>query len=160
MWLVSDIKRSSLCNPLPECFRSKRAIMDFNGNFLTKCGKTYQSHCPCFFCRWDILVNVHLKFYFCLILAEPHNNCSFQGPIIAEQTSYNIWLHIRPDFTIPLGGKPIFFLFSYLYIMMKLWWVRGVQNSYQHLVLYFKTEKKNKSQTVQYWVQSKITKQM
>ena len=26
-------------------------------------------------------VNIHLKFYFCLILAEGHNKCSFQGLI-------------------------------------------------------------------------------
>ena len=34
------------------------------------------------FCEWDLGVNVHLKFYICLILAEGHNNCSFQGLII------------------------------------------------------------------------------
>ncbi len=31
----------------------------------------------------DVGVNVHLKFYIWLILAEGHNNCSFQGLIIA-----------------------------------------------------------------------------
>ncbi len=35
----------------------------------------YQSHSK--FCGWDVVVNIHLKLYFCLILAEGHNYCSF-----------------------------------------------------------------------------------
>ena len=35
------------------------------------------------FYEWDMGVDVHLKFYICLILAEGHDNCSFQGLSIA-----------------------------------------------------------------------------
>ncbi len=39
---------------------------------------TVQSDFPCLFCEWDVGVNVHWKFYFCLIQTEGHNNCSFK----------------------------------------------------------------------------------
>ncbi len=72
--LLSGIERSSLCDPLPEWGRS----IISNGNFhhissTEQAGK--------WACLGKLMVNVHWKFYFCFILAERHNNCSFQGLI-------------------------------------------------------------------------------
>ncbi len=66
--------------------------IDHQNSFTDQAGKIRltelinQSHCPCFFCGWDVLVNVHLTFYFCLILAECYKNCSFPGLIIANNS--------------------------------------------------------------------------
>ncbi len=44
----------------------------------------WQSITPTFLCYpWTEWNDVHLTFYICLILADVHNNCSFQGLIIA-----------------------------------------------------------------------------
>ena len=47
-------------------------------NLTHRSGKVSQSDFPCLFCGWDIVVNSHVKFYFCLTLAEGRANCSFQ----------------------------------------------------------------------------------
>ncbi len=47
-----------------------------------------QSHCPCFFCGWGLVVNSHVGFYFCLILVEDHANCSFQWLILSYKNQF------------------------------------------------------------------------
>ena len=37
----------------------------------------------------EVKFNVHWNFYFCLILADGHNNCSFQRLIIAASSAFN-----------------------------------------------------------------------
>ncbi len=61
---LSVIERSSWRNPLPEWGRSQI----FHGNFHQ---------------IWNLVVNVHWKFYICLIMADGRADCSFYYAIEA-----------------------------------------------------------------------------
>ena len=63
---------------------AKRLIeLSHSRQFLSMFGlrEFNQSHCPCFFCGWNVVAKLHLKFYFWqwVTTTAPFMDCSFQG---------------------------------------------------------------------------------
>ncbi len=62
-----------------------------------------------------MVVNLHLKLYFCLILAVGHNNCSFQGLIIAMFSNGFQTVAVNHEYDTCFGNGLVMYSADYLY---------------------------------------------